>query len=514
MSPVAGATAVAIQDVDCLALLALKVAPNVFDISSGQHHVSIRDQIVRGQLLVRDLCRLDPDFNRLLVIGAGAGGAATAVAAAQANLQVRLIDAAPEPFSLQRGVTQRFVAPFMYEWPSGFSDDQRYPPRDPAVWGPAHPAAPVWNDTTPVSADALASDLDGWFRDEIAGLHGGLQCWCSVNRDTVRRFVHAFVATTTSNLWIKLAGHLSPHPLPRFSADIVQWPDGTACKEEFVPDYIVLAAGMGAENTAIGEDVRGTHFWGDDDLCDAATVHRSIGIFGGGDGALQDALRALTGHRHPLETLEALRADEDARKALDVAAQSLITLEAQGRLYACWTQGRDIDATARLDEGCRRIAQTAAGDPDLKRCVLGCIRECGGGRQGIVHHVVLETHFTKAYMLNRFLIHLMNAALGPTGTRSKDRMDYRLMFGYRTAYATAKGPQPGRCEIGIESIAGPDRPILELDLAVVRFGLDRREIASGYSPKPTGLQMVQLSKNDSGQRTSLAQIPLPFALPK
>nr|NLU60156.1 hypothetical protein [Pseudomonas sp. BIGb0427] len=51
-----------IKVVDSLSLLSLKVAPNVFDLSSGMHHVSIRDQIVRAQLLVRDLLHADPEL--------------------------------------------------------------------------------------------------------------------------------------------------------------------------------------------------------------------------------------------------------------------------------------------------------------------------------------------------------------------------------------------------------------------------------------------------------------------
>jgi len=508
------AVVAAIQEVDCLSLLALKVAPNVFDISSGQHHVSIRDQTVRGQLLVRDLRRLDPTFKNLLVIGAGAGGAATAVAAAQAGLEVRVIDAKSRPFWLQREVTQRFVAPFMYEWPSGFSDDQRYPPVDGAVWGATHPAAPPWDDSDPISADALASALEIWLSEQIAGQHGRLRCWCGVDPDVAGEFVREFVATTTSNLWIKLAGRASPHPLPRFGADVVEWPGGAERYELFVPDYIVLAAGMGVEQTAIDGQVHGTPFWSDDTLRDAATVHQQIGIFGGGDGALQDVLRALTGHRHPLETLKLLRSNKKAGKALDAAAQRLATVESQGRLYACWTQGRGVDATARLDQGCRLIAQDAASDPDLRRGVLKCLRKRGRGKQGVVHHVVRELHFDKAYMLNRFLIYLIDATLNAAATRSTDRMDYRLMFGYTTAYAAAKGKQPGPCRIGIESRDGTHCHILDLDLAVVRFGLDRSKIGSGYTEATAGLQMVQLSRKDSGQRTSLAQIPLPFAMPK
>ena len=62
-----------VEVVDSLSLLSLKVASNVFDLSSGLHHVSIRDQIVRAQLAVRDLKRGDKSLHSLLIVGAGEG---------------------------------------------------------------------------------------------------------------------------------------------------------------------------------------------------------------------------------------------------------------------------------------------------------------------------------------------------------------------------------------------------------------------------------------------------------
>ena len=111
-----------IDVVDSLSLLSLKVASNVFDLSSGLHHISIRDQMVRAQLAVRDLKRGDPELDSLLIVGAGVAGIAAALEAeARGVRSVVVVEAAAQPFSLLRGVTERYIGPFMYEWPSSFS---------------------------------------------------------------------------------------------------------------------------------------------------------------------------------------------------------------------------------------------------------------------------------------------------------------------------------------------------------------------------------------------------------
>jgi NADPH-dependent 2,4-dienoyl-CoA reductase/sulfur reductase-like enzyme len=122
--------------INALSLLAHKVAPNVFDLSSLQWHVSIRDQIVRAQLLMADLCMADKDIDSVLIIGMGAAGISAAMAACEQGIpNVYVVDRADAPFKLFRGVTSRFVGPFMYEWPSSFHADQGYPehPNTPLI---------------------------------------------------------------------------------------------------------------------------------------------------------------------------------------------------------------------------------------------------------------------------------------------------------------------------------------------------------------------------------------------
>ena len=118
-----------------LSILALKVAPNVFDISSGLFHISIRDQMLRARTLVRDLDKgnqLVLPAAHVLIVGAGVAGVSAAMALGELVVETVVVDSAAEPFSVQKNVTSRFVGPYMYEWPSDFFDDQAFPPVSPS----------------------------------------------------------------------------------------------------------------------------------------------------------------------------------------------------------------------------------------------------------------------------------------------------------------------------------------------------------------------------------------------
>src|SRR5258708_3971144 len=102
-----------VRPVNPLSIMALKVKDNTFDLGSWLRHISVRDQIIRARLLVRDLCESSQliDGDKILVIGAGAAGLAAAYALLEQGVQVLVVDRSPEPFSLWDQVTQRFVGP-------------------------------------------------------------------------------------------------------------------------------------------------------------------------------------------------------------------------------------------------------------------------------------------------------------------------------------------------------------------------------------------------------------------
>lgn len=497
--------------VDSLSLLSLKCASRTFDLSSRLAHVSMRDQIVRAQLLARDLKRFDADAVCVLVVGAGVAGAAFAIEAAQAGLEVTVVEAEANPLHLQSGVTTRFVGPFLYEWPSVFHDDQNYPPAAGRHLGAAPPLTPTWGDNQPVSAAAMATQfLDGLRQARRALGATAPALWFDVDKAEVKGFVRRFVHASTLNFWRWMAG-LPQRPMPRLAltrgnADPVN-PPGAAALAAFVPDYVVLAAGMGQENTSLPpaagspSTVSGKRFWEVDDLKDPALADLQVGVFGGGDGALQDVLRLLTRFEHPLQLIAALRERAVVRKLLDRQESALLTIEQQNRLIGTWTLGKDV--FAEVDAASRDVAAALASDPALRRSLVRQLRKGSGS----VQHFVRDAHFGKAYLLNRFVVHLIDEARrtaianGESGWNST--VDYRLHFGAEATGALQRGGgAPGLpYHVQIRDAKG-NVQACDFDRVVVRLGLDQQAVGAS--------QLVQLSPQDSGQRTAIAQVPLPF----
>ena len=497
---------------DSLALLALKVAPDVFDLSSMQHHASIRDQIVRGQLLIRDLCRADQNFESVLVVGSGIAGVTAAMAAAAYGKRVVVVGVEEAPFQLQAGVTKRFVGPFLNEWPSVFSDKQSYPPNDPSIWplGTAH--TPTWSSNTPIAASALAFQLTAWLRSAIASpMENPPEFWLKADGPTVKAFVTQYAKWTGDNMKLRLGGKSPNLPLKltlQMDNGYTDWPGGTIMPgpAKFTPDYVVLAAGMGAETTELppknGSGAKGLRFWEDDDLLNPITTDRLIGLFGGGDGALQDVLRILTGLNHPLEMLCRLEGDSSVRIALQDVKPKLQAIEQQSRLTDSWTLTPGV--FAQMDGACRRIAEDLAMQSPVRNGVHHILRP----GNGCLLHFVKGDHFSKAYLLNRFLVHLINECRGQMESALGNLMNYQLIFDAEAIDSGDLSPPnpPRRHWVEVQHGTGPkvNKKKYQFDLVVVRFGLER-----GSLP---GLQMIQISHYDRGMRTSLAHVPVPFML--
>lgn len=497
----------ALEVVDSLSLLALKIAPNVFDVSSGQHHVSIRDQIVRSQFLIRDLCRAGGSFDRILVVGAGIAGVAAAMAACHAGKKVMVVDTAGAPFSLQAAVHKRYVGPFMYEWPSVASDDQSYPPVHQHLWGAARVGTPAWTAAKPIPASALAEELRTWLAADIASIAA-----CTTSGKTAPRFVHGviaervkcyvqcFAAAAATNLERRLM-YRSEKPMPTFAlhaSGFKERDETLALPPPFVPDYVILAAGMGQESVALPHPrdskwpASGPVFWQDDALDEPAAANARIGIFGGGDGALQDVLRTLTPFRHPTEMLDFLNRDADVKYAIDREMATLSAIEAQSRLANTWTM--DSSTFADVDRLCAKVAARLAMRSRVRRRMARCIRAGSGG----VEHFVKESHFTKTYLLNRFLVHLLHQC--QPRTPLPGRMRYKLFFSAEVAQSG--GPRPPL--VGYEAsiaINGATKNYLFDDIAV-RFGIEHGSVP--------GMQMIKLSYHDNGQRSSLTHVPMAF----
>jgi FAD dependent oxidoreductase len=492
--------------IDTLSLIALKCGPNVFDLSSGLVHVSMRDQIVRAQLLIRDLIAADTDITRLLIVGAGIAGISAATAASAAGKSVTVVDTQHEPMSLQRGVASRHVGPFMYEWPTSIHNDQTYPPTarfsPHTSWPPAAQAhTPQWRSSVPLSANDFAANIDGWLRSYIGSVTKPPAFLMDVDGVAVKTFVKSFARAAAVSSVRRMLGMPWSRPPGLVLNNHYDWRTRTweSGPRVVSADYVILAAGMGAENTELykGSGLFGVPFWGNDTLLDPATTDQAVGVFGGGDGALQDVLRVLTGFNHPIDLMKMLNTSPDFRDAVEYYRDELQVIEQQSRLYSTWTQGGGT--SAYVDEKCREIARAVAAWTGVASLVMSAIRD----GSGTVHHFVREAHFGKAYLLNRFAVYLIQACR-ESGNWNRHSVQYALQFKSHATGCTSAA-YSRRYAVDVEDNTGPyprTAPV-NLDVLVVRYG-----IVPGSVPAQ---QMIQLSAKDSGRRTTFGHVPLPFA---
>lgn len=462
-----------------LSLLANKCASRTFDISSGMVYASMRDQIVRAQLLIRDLHRSQPDCKKILVVGAGLAGVCAAAYAASLGLDVVVLESGSQPFSLQRKVTKRMVGPFMYEWPSMISNVQDYPLKRASV-SKGMTCMPSWTSASPMSADAFVQKIMPWYRS-LKRKGCAPKFYYKCRRAYTKWYVQSFVNTHS----------VSPEASVPAQSPAISLKDGT----EFSPDYVILAVGMGIERVHLIDGtehspgcVKGTPFWKNDDLRDVPNMNWSVGVFGGGDGALQDVLRLITKHGHPLDFIHALQTGANSIEVqIKKWLPELETLEQQSRLLATWSQ----DVYDLIDKKCRNICRDLASDPGVLNKVLSEIRP----GNGTVTHVHLGEHFTKAYLLNRFCVHLIEQCMSkkvPPGTVKYTRIT--------NSHATkAEIDATGKNVVYLST-----SKILKLDRVVVRFGPRKEEVEKR--------QIVKLTAKTKGDRTSMSAIPLPFVV--
>lgn len=470
-----------------LSILALKTAPDVFDLSSGLVHVSIRDQIVRARLLVRDLDAAMPARKKLLIVGAGIAGVAAACAAATHGYQVVVLDTREVPISLQGSTKKRYIGPHMYEWPSAFYADQRYPGPDPLYWPGGIADCPEWGAQQPVNGQEFASQVRQWLAIWLHSAHPAPYRAPMFLMNVTREHVSAFVKDSFVPAAIAAKGQ------PAEVSGIFNgktWPDGGVIGTSFAPDFVLLAAGMGAESTTLpgAGKVSGPAFWSDEFL---GTADESLAVFGTGDGALQDVLCALTKFEHPLRFIDHLQKTAAGRKALLQAEKQLGAVEAQHRLMSSWTVGKTI--CKYVDSKCVSAAQTVL--PHLIARVRSALRQ-GSGKVWLISK---SDHVTKAYMLNRFVFHLVRLCIEHDGPSASCRP---FVWCLDTQVVEAK-KKWGYVQVTLDK---PPKSIV-VDYVAVRFGL-----GAGEEDGPAGQQLVGISKKKSAKRTTLAQVPLPYVV--
>lgn len=304
-------------EVSALPILAYKVGPNLFDLSRNLHHVSIRDQVNRAISLAEGLIsakQLAPAHDEVLIVGAGVAGATVAIVLARHGVKTCLVDAELDPFSKQAGVHQRRIGPYMYEWPLAVFEDQRLPSRPPsalASWTAGATPPLGFFSEAPVPPGTMATYWATRLGQELANHKALLRIRMGIDRLHTLAQITAWLAAQRA-VQANGAAQYAPHGIQLVGGKA--WATSAPLDSPVQPRFVVLAAGMGEESNHLetstgGKRQYGTRFWDDDKLRERNCGHPiapRVVILGGGDGALQDTMRAMTGHADPLKTWKEL----------------------------------------------------------------------------------------------------------------------------------------------------------------------------------------------------------------
>lgn len=427
--------------------------PHLYLLSPGQSPISIRDQMLRGRMLVERL--LDKNEFPLLVVGAGAGGATAAMWSARKGVETWLLDRAPAPFALQAASRTRHLNPTQYDWPVNHWTKARFP------WNKApmpldHPA-----DLAHVLANRWTTELNA--------------CQAAYNKN-----FHIRYDTEVTSVAILGSGKLQvtvapPIVLPDFGAVI--WAAGTTREETRV------------RGTGPKPAYEGRAFWSSDPFglrnC-GLPYQPEVLIAGSGDGALQDFLRVATG----LSTAEAIY--RSCNIPLDVEQR---VHSAEDRALRCWSWAAkkspyEHEVQAELQRAHELAVRDALRAVAVRRSLAQLLSACPS-----IQLVFPCDHFTAYYGLNRFLALLIaryleheyapvlypGRAVVDVSTTNTDQhacMQQTLKGGWEPA----GGPNSPHChgrphEVTIEEApsctsqtTNPRTQTLTADVIIVRYG--------------------------------------------
>jgi hypothetical protein len=166
---------------------------------------------------------------------------------------------------------------------------------------------------------------------------------------------------------------------------------------------ILIAVGFGAERVTAPPNFRSLAFWETDPYrtpnCGLASPPRVI-ISGGGDGALQDFLRVVTG----LPSVGDIAAACPIPSAAEAEVLSAENRAQRAHLWGSSPEG-DHDIQRTLHDAHRRAAAQALADAAV-RAALAKLLPATPPAVSLVHPC---THFSTGYAFNRFLVLLIDA---------------------------------------------------------------------------------------------------------
>jgi hypothetical protein len=515
---------------DALPLLAYKIAPRQFDLSYRFSNISLRDQVVRAQTLVRTLISTGllsrtPDETgnhfQLLICGAGAAGLAVAKEAQALGITFVLIEKGKEvPGGVLCKDAQRYVSTAMYEWPHPNHTQHNFPLSDPSLLGTDARPLPSLNlrfdeptlikDFGKQIASQLGPSIRKWKRNFTSfqsGAHPDTRALLITQvklSDQTKKDLKRMLNAKTSIHGVTLNKNF----LPRIALDSTS---GATFSEEFQFEYVIYAVGFAeeavnyAKDKAAYKNFKHTPFWEKDQIFEKRLgfVHKRphVGILGSGDGALQDALRCLVkeDYPHPLAIWDGLMKHKHRRRKSLLYSPHVHKAMAKLAAADCYTTGGAIwshqtHMFESLDEAFNTIADDLIDSEreKLQAAVDSMMRD----DVRLVTIVTQYGYFSKAYALNRFLVILFNK-LFLTSTKI-NKVKLNIISGDVMEFEEIPGNNRG----AQMKIARPSAATVKIscDVVIIRGGLDNTK-----SPQ----QLVGLSGKDTG-RAGLGRIPAPI----
>ena len=353
-------------------------------ISGGLSPISIRDQMLRGQLVVERLAenRLINGDTQLLVVGAGVGGVTAAICAARKGVRTILVEKTLAPFGVQRRGATRFLNPTQYDWPVDHWPYGVFP------WLNSHVQLPL-----PYPTDWAGILVALWEKELRKAEHD------------LRPLLTYFDETAPAEI--------DPDLLP--GQLTVRFSGGWTATDTF--EAIIWAAGSGEEECRLfahpqipqpNPIYEGRSFWSTDPL--TATNLGVLGhaprvlISGSGDGGLQDYLRVVTRY----DSAEQLYRMCNIPQEIADRIQSAEDRAHRGRAWAREDKNfRKIHEQPFLQE-LHQEHQEAIEDALSVTDVYQSLEQLFPVAPPYVVLVYREPYFTNYYGLNRFLVLLVD----------------------------------------------------------------------------------------------------------
>lgn len=380
-------------------LLAHKVGHSTFDISGSIAPVSIRDQMTRAMFIVQRASKAKliapPDneespYNDLLVLGAGAAGMTAALYAVhELGIRTWLVEKEDVPFTRQLE-SERFIDPTLYDWPASHWNNRVWR-HGPLEWGGG-------------AANVVLSTWLEQYRN-IARYH-------EEQRD------YLLECRWNSTLQ-RLPTNVLEDRLPVGLSVIVKNRESKRTEEHSFGAFLICT-GFGKEDVECNK-FKCHSFWKPDDFeetflgCDNSP---RVLISGGGDGALQDFMRALLDPqywdpRHFYGSIETTvqSTGDIGHEAWEKMLTSIQEAEDTGQRYLLWGMPHKLDHPMLewLHKEFKKAIAELISQPPVRDAVFSFLQGALRGDLQKLTHVYSCTHFSRSYALNRFLVLLLQA---------------------------------------------------------------------------------------------------------